>query len=209
MSGYIKVTNDGWDYKRKDCGCDKEEVIIIEKDSDYKEKGCGCAPCKPQRPKQRGVVLACGKQNMDIVIDITNPPVSADLPIEIASVALDTTCQCSPLVLINFCCIISVPQLILSTTSDFVEYTITLFKECENIAKHQLAVYTFTRTAPIDISSDSFCFKFCDFNNACTGCCFYTVELTAVQTDTTAGSTGDSTISRGTITAKAQGACDD
>ncbi|WP_432663718.1 DUF4489 domain-containing protein [Wukongibacter baidiensis] len=200
MSGYMKVP---------DCDCDKRKVIIIEKDKDYYEEYYECTSCESQRPKQRGVILACGKQNMDIVIDILNPPISATLPIEIVSVALDTTLQCCPLVLLNFCCTISVPQLNLGQTADFVNYTITLFKECDDIPKQQLAVYTFTRTAPFDISSDSFCFKFCDFNNTCVGCCFYTIELTRVQTDTTNFSTGDSTISRATVTAKSQRVYDD
>lgn len=200
MSSYIKASDDDWDYERRDCDCDRIEKVIADKDG-YCEKECGCGPCKPLRPKQRGIVLASAKQNMDIEIDPENLPV---FPIKIAQVPVDTTCLCSPLVLINFCSTILGPTLL---GTDAIEYTITLFKECDNIPKYPLAVYTFSREAPAGSpSSDSFCFQFCDLSN-CSGCCFYTAELTNIGTQSTPS--GTVTISRGIISAKAQGACND
>ncbi|WP_432663716.1 DUF4489 domain-containing protein [Wukongibacter baidiensis] len=182
-------------YKRKNCDNRKEEVIIIKKDNDFKKK-CGCSPCKTH-PNQRGVILACGNQNNTININ-NNIPIPAPT-VEIARVTIDPSVLFNPLVIIEFCSIIFSPSLI-ST-----ELTFALSKECENITKKVVKKVVYKRPDSLGASEDSFCFKFCDFENNCIGgSCSYIVELV----EATVSSTG-STISQGVITAEVQGSCVD
>lgn len=174
-------------------------------------KDCDCVHYKPLRPMQKGVVLACGRQDKDIVIDLGG--ILPTFPIEIAKVAVDTTCLCSPLILINFCSTIAVPEIPLNDPSTSVEYTFRLSRKCDNISKFTLEEFIFSRASitffNILTSTNSFCFKSCDCDNICTGCCLYIVELVDIQVNGTPLSQGsDTTISKGIISAKAQGVCE-
>lgn len=195
MSGYKKIPHCDGDYGRKDCDYRKKEVIVIEKVRDSK-KECGCAPCKTY-PKQRGVILACGKQGVTINVDENIPDPGSQ--VEIARVTIDPSVLCNPLVIIEFCSIIFSPSLIET------ELTFALSKECENIPKKEVKRVTYRRSSDLGATSDSFCFKFCDFNNNCTGgCCSYIVELV----EATVSDTG-TTIGQGVVTAEVQGSCID
>lgn len=186
MSGYIKIP---------DRHCDKKEVIYIERDKEIK-KDCGCVPKKEIHPKQRGVITACGTQARNIDFGIEE----IVLPVEIARVTIDTSCLCNPLVVIDFCSIVT-----LNFDVQAADFIISLSKECEGISKHTIDTFEFRRDDTD--TSDSFCFDFCDFNNSCTGCCSYIVEI--IFASVTRGDAGLATIGQGVVTANAQGACND
>lgn len=184
MSNYIVIQDRDGDCKRKDCACGKKYGHYKDNDS---KRTCGCETCKQLHPKARGVIEVCGMQGSDIVVtDLA----TTDPPVEITRATIDTSCLCNPQVIIDFCSFITAVQ----------TATIVLSKECENIPKHQLAAFNYSSSVESDIVS--FCFKFCDFNTSCTGCCSYIVELVQASTFNNGGN-----ITQGAVTAKAQGAC--
>lgn len=179
MSGYIKIPDYDRDYETKD-----REL----------KKACGCTSNR-LHPKERGVILACGEQGNTINVDDDIP--DPDPPIEIVRVTIDPSVMCNPLVIIEFSSIIFSPSV------ELTEFTFALSKECENMDKREVKRVKFIAPEGRGATTDSYCFKFCDFNNNCTGgCCSYIVELV----EATVSSTG-STISLGVITAEVQGAC--
>ncbi|WP_432663717.1 DUF4489 domain-containing protein [Wukongibacter baidiensis] len=184
MSGYIKIP---------DCHRDMKEVIYIDKEF---EEIYECDTNEELHPKPRGVIAACGTQARNIDFGIEE----IELPVEIARVTIDTSCLCNPLVVIDFCSIVTLNFDVQAAT-----FVLSLSKECEGISKHTIDTFEFRRDDTD--TSDSFCFDFCDFNNSCTGCCSYIVEITFASV--TRGDAGLATIGQGVITANAQGACSD
>jgi len=91
-------------------------------------------------------------------------------PIQVASVSIDTSRLCNPRVLLNFTCVIGLPEDIEVTLNFVIIKTI----DC-GVPQAIGGTHTFIEKAD-KLESESFCFQFCDCNPSVGGIT-YTVKI--------------------------------
>ncbi|WP_461612793.1 DUF4489 domain-containing protein [Clostridium sp. Marseille-QA1073] len=142
---------------------------------------CNTCHCIPGHPLPTPALLACGT-GTGVAIPAVTPDTPFN-PIPVASVTIDTTCLCSPVVKIDFTSIINYQALLtLGTalpilTTPFI-LTFQLSKTCGNGTKIALGSFTFTiaiLAVAVNIT-ETFAFTHCECH-ACPACCVYTVDI--------------------------------
>ncbi|WP_432664747.1 DUF4489 domain-containing protein [Wukongibacter baidiensis] len=125
-------------------------------------------------PKCREILLECGQGNGDIEFRD-----SADLPVNIAHVVVDTTCLCRPEVLINFSSTIKFDLGISNVLLQF-----ELFRVCKDGEPVSLGVWRFERTGIVlaHESTQSFGFELCD-SQTYPSCYEYFVTVTPLEVE--------------------------
>ena len=134
-----------------------------------------CAHCVPTHPCPQGVIFNCCTG-----ASIQNTSVCPAVPRSLVSVAIDTTCLCKPLVVLDFGAIIA------ATVPPGIPVPIALVfqvkKSCVNGQEIDCGTWSFlTATNTTLTTSDSFRFTFCDCS-PCPACCTYCVELVSCIT---------------------------
>lgn len=191
MSTYYK------DYKKDGCDCYD------------KKKDCGCgSDCKPKHPCPKPVILECGNGGgVTLPLDVRNG--KFEHPRTVATVTIDTTCLCKPIVKLDFSAIIAFRE---KNGSD-LRITFQLSRLCDNNS-HKIPLQTWNFERDFDIryyggygasaeapvksneadgrggyyhevdaeTVDSFSFTFCECNT-CPACCTYIVEIIDLETN--------------------------
>ncbi|WP_105613965.1 DUF4489 domain-containing protein [Vallitalea okinawensis] len=125
-------------------------------------------------PKAKDILLVCGQENGSAIFrqaTVSQPPVN------VAHVAIDTSCLTGPKILIEFSSVIESAFRVQDVRLEF-----ELFRVCDDKEALSRGIWTFERknTAVPSAIDNTFTFVFCD-DIPCTGCCEYFVTVRAIE----------------------------
>lgn len=135
-----------------------------------------CADCEPQHPCPQSAIFHCCTGT-----GISNTGICPPTPLSLVSVTVDTTCLCSPLVVLDFSTVINSVKV----DGNITKLIFQVKKSCDNRQEVECGSWTFEKFIGQSsiTTSDTFRFTFCDCN-PCRGCCTYSVELASCNAST-------------------------